>query len=116
MYRALVMHLRVTYRTERDQVLLGIVSGLASVLCMVDLEVHSCAATLASPAVPLQDFSTELFVRFRIQLQTRTFWPDETHEARPFICSRNACLCSPGRNLKNRWIDSNKISGFPSSR
>jgi hypothetical protein len=39
MYRLVTMHLRVTCGTERDQVLLGIVSGLASVLFMVDLKV-----------------------------------------------------------------------------
>ena len=66
----LAMHFRVTCGTERDQVLLGIVSGLASVLFMVDLKVHPCAARLASPAVPLQDLSTELLVRFRIQPQS----------------------------------------------
>ena len=114
--RVLAMHFRVTCGTERNQVLLGIVSGLASVLFMVDLKVHPRAARLASPAVPPQDLSTELLVGFRIQPQTRTFWPDRFHEARPFSCSRNACLCSPGRNLKNRWIDCNNISGFPSSR
>ena len=34
------MHLRVTCGTERNQVLLGIVSGLASMLFMVDLKVQ----------------------------------------------------------------------------
>ena len=80
---SLAMHLCVAFGTERDQVLLGIVSGLASVLFMVDLKVRPCPASLASPAIPMQDLSTQLFVRFGIQLQTRTFWPDETHEARP---------------------------------
>jgi hypothetical protein len=40
------MHFRVTCGTERDQVLLGIVSGLASVLFMVDLKVQPSAAYL----------------------------------------------------------------------
>jgi hypothetical protein len=59
MYRLLAMHLRVTCGTERDQVLLGIVSGLASVLFMVHLKAHPCAACLASPAIPPQNLSTE---------------------------------------------------------
>ena len=96
------MHLRVTGRAERDKVLLGIVSGLASVLFMVDLKVRPCTAPLACPAVPSQDLPTKLLVRFIVQPQSWTFWPDDTHEACPFICSRNACFCSPGRNLKNR--------------
>jgi len=39
MCRQLAMHLRVTCGTERNQVLLGIISGPASVLPMVDLKV-----------------------------------------------------------------------------
>ena|SRR6266404_9640535 len=110
------MQLRMTCGTEGNQVQLGIVSGLASVLFMMDLKIHPCAASLASPAIPLQDLSTELLVRFRIQPQTRMFWSDWAHEARPSSCSRNACCCSQGRNLKNCLIDCNNISGFPSSR
>jgi hypothetical protein len=52
---------------QRDSVLFGIVSGLASVFLMVDRKVQPCAGSLASPAVPPQDLSTELLVRFRIQ-------------------------------------------------
>jgi hypothetical protein len=40
----LAMHSRVTCGAERDQVLLGIVSGLALVLFMVALKVRPCAA------------------------------------------------------------------------
>lgn len=102
MDRLLAMHLRVTGRAEREKVLLGIVSVLASILLVVDLKVQPRAAYLASPPVPPQDLSTELLVRFIVQPQTWTFWPDDAHEACPFICSRNACFCSPGRKLKNR--------------
>ena len=38
-FRLLAMHLRMTCGTEGNQVLLGIVSGLAAVLFMVDLKV-----------------------------------------------------------------------------
>jgi hypothetical protein len=116
MHRLLAMRFRVTCGAERDQVLVGIVSGLASMLLMVDLKVHPCATCLASPAVPPQDLSTELLVRFRIQPQALTFLSDRAHKARPFACSRNAYFCSPGRNLKNCWIDCSNISEFPSSR
>jgi hypothetical protein len=93
------MQLRMTSGTEGNQVLLGIVSSLASVLLLVHLKVQPRAASLASPAVPLQDLLTQFFVRSRIEPQTRTFRSDRAHEARPFSCSRNACFCSPGRNL-----------------
>ena len=67
MYRSLAMHPCVTRRVKRDEVVLGIVSGLASVLFMVDLKVHSRPARLASPAVPPQDLSTEFLVRLTVQ-------------------------------------------------
>jgi hypothetical protein len=60
------MHLRVTFGTERDQILVGIVSSLASILFVVDLKLHLRPANLASPAVPLQNLSTELLVGFQI--------------------------------------------------
>lgn len=44
MFTLLAMHSRVTCGAERDQVLLGIVSRLASLLFMVDLKVRPCAA------------------------------------------------------------------------
>jgi hypothetical protein len=46
MCRQLAMHLRVTCGTERNQVLLGIVSGLASKLLVVDFKVQPSAAYL----------------------------------------------------------------------
>jgi hypothetical protein len=97
----LAMHIRVTRCTECNQVLLGIISGLASVSFVVNFKVHLRAADLASPPVPLQDLSTELLVGPRIQPQTRTFWSDKIHDALPLSCSRNPCFCSSGRNLKN---------------
>jgi hypothetical protein len=61
------MHIPVTCGTERNQVLLCVVTGLAAMLLMMNLKMQRCAACLASPVIPLQDFSTKLFVRFRIQ-------------------------------------------------
>jgi hypothetical protein len=39
------MHIRVTRGTERNQILLGIVSGLAAVLFMVDFKLQPRAAS-----------------------------------------------------------------------
>ena len=61
------MHIRVTWGTERNQILLGIVSGLTAVLYMVEFKVQPRAASLASPAIPPQNLSIELLVRFRVQ-------------------------------------------------
>src|SRR6266550_6381780 len=58
------MYVVVTGRTQRDQVALGIVPGSAAELFMVNLKIRKAAARLTSPPVPLQDFSTELIVRF----------------------------------------------------
>jgi hypothetical protein len=42
------MHLRVTCSAQCDEVLLGIVSGLTSMLFMVNLKIRPCTASLAS--------------------------------------------------------------------
>jgi hypothetical protein len=75
------MHILVACGTERDQVLLGVISGLAAMLLMMNLKVRGCAAGLASPAIPLQHCSTKLLVRFRIQPQAWLLWSNPIHDA-----------------------------------
>jgi hypothetical protein len=72
----------MTDRAQRDQVVLGIVPGSAAELCMVDLKIRKAAAGLTAPSVPLQDFSTELLVRFGRKPQAGMFGSDRIHEAR----------------------------------
>jgi len=49
-------------RTKRNQVLLGIVTGVAAKFFVVDLEVGPSAAQLTSPAVATEHFLAEMFV------------------------------------------------------
>ena len=76
------MYVVVTGRTQRDQVVLGIVPGSAAELLMMNLKIRKGPAGLTSPSIPLQDFSTELLVRFDRKPQTGMFGPDRIHEAR----------------------------------
>src|SRR5437870_13340575 len=80
----------------------------------MDLKIARTAARLTSPTVPLQDFLTEPLVGLARKSQPRMFWPDCIHEAR--CRDKNACFCSPGRNLKNREMDCISSSGSPLSR
>jgi hypothetical protein len=93
------MQFLMTNGTQRDQVLLGIVSRLAAEFLMMDLKIIETAARLTSPAVPVQDLATELLVGSGRKSPARMFWWDCVHEAR-FACDKNACFCSQERNLK----------------
>jgi hypothetical protein len=68
-------------RAKSDQVFLGIGSGLAAKLSVVNLKVGHTAARLASPAVPAQYLSAKVVVQFRIQAQTCALASDIVHEA-----------------------------------
>ena len=89
------MQLRVTCEAERNQILVGITATLAPELYVVNLEVGSGPATLASPAVPPQDLLPEPFVRFRVEPQAGTFRDNAIHAAFPVISCRKACLVLP---------------------
>jgi hypothetical protein len=58
---------RVAVVAQRDQVLFGIIPGSTSKFPVMNLEVLQASTGLAMPAIPLQNFSTKLFVDFRIQ-------------------------------------------------
>ena len=93
----------MTGGTQRDQVLLDVVAQLTAKLLVMNLKIAQTAARLTSPAIPLQDFATELLVGLAGKPHPRMFWPDCIHEAR--CRDKNACFCSPGRNLKNLEMD-----------
>ena len=76
------MYVAVTGRAQRNQVVLGIVPGSAAELFVMNLKIRKAAAGLTSPSVPLQDFSTELLVRFGRKPPTGMFAPNRIHEAR----------------------------------
>jgi hypothetical protein len=99
-----------------DQIFFAIVPGLAAKLFVVNLKIGHCATRLASPPVTTKHLVAEPFVQFGIEPQAELLRSDPIHDAFPFTWCRNACLSSPGRNLKNRKADCKRISGFSFSR
>ena len=53
----------MTPRTERDQVLFGVGSGMAAELSVVQLKIRHRATRLTPPAVATQDLLAQIFVR-----------------------------------------------------
>ena len=87
-------------RAKSDQVLLGIGSGLAAKLFVVNLKIGHRAARLASPTVPAEHLVTKLVVQFGIQAQTCALWCRAVHEAFSIAWSRNAFLSSLRKELE----------------
>ena len=56
------MHARMACNAERNQVLFGIVTGVAAKLSVVDLQVQHRAAQLTLPAITAEHLVAELFV------------------------------------------------------
>ena len=71
----------VTDSAECNQIQFVIGTLLAAQLLVVDLQVLSRAADLASPAVPTQDLLSQLFVRLGIESEARFLGANLTHEA-----------------------------------
>jgi hypothetical protein len=91
--------------TDRDKVLFGVVSRMASELLMTHFEASHCSAELAAPAIPLQDgitklmycsVSRELEVAYRSSLSSCP----SVHAAASPTSSMNRVCCSELRNLK----------------
>src|SRR5467141_3135920 len=105
------MYFLMTGRTQRDQVFLGVVAQSTAKLLVMNLKIAPAAARLTFPSIPLQNFSTELLVGLWRKSQSRMFWSDRIYAVRRLACDKNACFCSPGRNLKNLEMDCNSSSG-----
>jgi hypothetical protein len=57
----------MTYGTQRDQVLLRITATLATKFLVVNLQIRSAPATLASPTIPAQYLFSKLLVQLGIK-------------------------------------------------
>ena len=57
----------VTYRTECDEIMLGIVSQVAPWLKVVHLEIGEAPAELAPPPIPLEHLVAQSFVRLWVK-------------------------------------------------
>src|ERR1700723_1298463 len=99
---------------ESDQVLFGIIPGVAIKLLVVNLEVGHRATRLTPPTIAPQNVLSQTLVGNRIDPQAREFSANRCHEANPLRLSTDARLCSSGRNLKNLGIEKSSGSCFPS--
>jgi len=106
----------VTAGAQGDQVRVVIVALLAAELLVVDLQVLPGTTGLASPALATQYLFSELVVRFGTEPQAGSLGSNSPHEAFAVTSCRKACLCSPGRNLKNRDMDCRSAVGSSLSR
>ena len=79
--RSLMMHGGVACRTESNQILLGIIAGMAAEFSVMDFQVGHGPAHLASPAIALKDSPAELFIRFGIKPKARLSWTNAFHNA-----------------------------------
>src|SRR5713101_6913737 len=102
--------------TQRDQVLLGVISGPAAKFFVVNLQVRSGPTALASPAISTQHLLPESFIQLGIKPQARALGSNAVHDAFSVTSCRKAWRCSPGRNLKNRDIDCRSTVGSSPSR
>src|SRR5713101_7295359 len=106
----------VAVGAQGDEVQFVVVALLAPQFFVVDMEISSRPTELASPTIAAENLLSELIVRFGIKSQARPLRSNAVHEAFSVTSSRNACRCSPGRNLKNRDMDCRSFVGGPRCR
>jgi hypothetical protein len=85
------MYLRVTYGTERNQVLLGIIAAMAAKILVVNLKVRPGPARLTSPTVTAQHVLPESIVQLGIEPQAWLFGQNPIHDAFSATSCRKAC-------------------------
>jgi hypothetical protein len=72
----------MAWGTQCDQVVLRILAQLTAELLVMNLRIAQTAARLTSPAIPLQNFTTELLVGLWRKSQSRMFWSDRFYAVR----------------------------------
>ena len=75
------MRKRMASDTQGNQVLLGIISALATKFFVVNLEVRPGPARLTSPTVAAQHLLPESFIQLEIEPQAWLFGQNLIHEA-----------------------------------
>ena len=61
--------------TESDQTLFSIVARLTPVLAVVDFQIRRCSASLAAPAITLENLPADLYVHLGTQSDPRSLRP-----------------------------------------
>jgi hypothetical protein len=94
----------MTRGAECDQVLIGVVAGVAAELFVMDFQVRHRSAGLAPPAIAPQNLLPTTRVCYAVK--PRYFWANPVHERFLALGSRGMlAFCSPGRRLKNLVIE-----------
>src|SRR5947209_20620039 len=106
----------VTIKAKRDQIAFTIAARVAAKLFVVDFKVGHGTADLAPPAVSPEYVLVELLVILLLEPDRRLFRHSSIHWIFSVTNCAKACLCSPGRNLKNRESARRSTLGSPPSR
>jgi hypothetical protein len=70
----------MTSRAEGDEIFLGIRSGLAAELRVVNFKIGHRSARLASPAVAAENLIAKLAVQLAVQALAWLLWSEAIHE------------------------------------
>ena len=106
----------MTSSTQGNQIQVVIRALLAAQLLVVHLQVLFATTDLASPSIAAQHVFAELVVQNGIEPHPGLFGWNPVHEVFSVTRCRNACRCSPGRNLKKRDIDWSSAVGSSLSK
>jgi hypothetical protein len=100
---------------EGNQILGCIITQSAPRLNVMDLKILHSPARLTTPAIPLQDFTAKLAIRFRIKPQP---WPlgVDPFQNVPCTSSRSCFRCGFGRPMTSRVRQGNRASRLPVSK
>jgi hypothetical protein len=106
----------MAFRTEGNQIRLGIIPSMAAELLMVDFQIRHCTAGLASPAIATKYQLPPSFVQKRLKPERDRLCLNRFHAALGPRLLRKASCRSAGRNRKNLVIENSSVPGFPLSR
>jgi hypothetical protein len=109
------MCLLMTRCAEGDQIFGSVIAQSAPRLNVMDLKILHAPTRLATPAIPLQDFSAELAITFRVKSQAWSSGTDPSQSVTS-TSSSNCILSVFGRPITRRVREGNKASRFPASR
>jgi hypothetical protein len=111
------MDICMTGRTKCDQVFGCVLTGVAAEPLVMNFQVEHATAGLAFPTIASEYLHAELSVCLVVEPRRGEFLRNLVHDATASAAwLRNARLCSPGRNLKNRTAELSSASGSPLSR
>jgi hypothetical protein len=100
---------------QGDQILGSVIAQMAPRLNVVNLKIFHPPARLATPAISLQDFLTELAISFRINPQAGPLSADSFQNVT--CTSSSSCfLCGLGRPMTSRARQGSRASRLPASK